>query len=65
MNYEKETKNLMDDLLTSEGVIPKQESKTRRVAEQVRVRRSGNAGNHPQYSQQDRLAAINKLIDGE
>ena len=54
------------ELLTSEGLIPeKQNNKTSSVVEQVRARKRGNAGNHPQYSQQDRLAAINKLIDGE
>lgn len=52
------------ELLTHEGVIPDR-TKKKSVIEQVHARRRGNADNHPQYSQQDRLAAINKLIGGK
>ncbi len=65
MSYEQETKKLMAELLTSEDVIHEQENKTRSVVEQVCARKRGNAGNHPQYSHEDRLSAISKLITGE
>ena len=48
--------------MNSLKTTPKQ---AKQNAKQALARKRGNAGNHPKYSQQDRLAAINNLIDGE